>query len=116
MITIFIIMKTVELADRQRTLNLLQNIFRQAKLGALHDALARAHPVDIASQGVDLAVVADHAHGLGAAPAGEGVGTEAGVDQGHVSLEVILLQVLVVCCHLQSNPGCSLHSAEEIET
>ena len=45
--------------------------------------LAGAHPVDVAAQGVDLAVVHHVAVGVGTLPAREGVSAEAGVDQGH---------------------------------
>jgi hypothetical protein len=47
-----------------------------------HHRLAGVHPVDVAAQGVDLAVVRDVAVGVGAAPGGEGVGGEARVHQG----------------------------------
>ena len=43
--------------------------------------LARAHPVDVAHQRVDLAVVADHAVGMGELPARERVGREAAVHE-----------------------------------
>ena len=45
------------------------------------DALARSHPVDVAAQGVDFTVVRDHAVGMGAGPAGEGVGRETRVHE-----------------------------------
>ncbi len=47
-----------------------------------HLALARVHPVDVAAQRVDLAVVGDEPVRVGAGPAGEGVGGEPGVDHG----------------------------------
>ena len=43
--------------------------------------LARAHPVDVAAQRVDLAVVGDHPVRVGELPAREGVGREARVDE-----------------------------------
>ena len=43
--------------------------------------LARPHPVDVAAQRVDLAVVGDHPVRMGQLPAGEGVGGEARVHQ-----------------------------------
>ena len=58
------------------------------------------HPVFVAAQGVDFAVVAHHADRLSAVPRGESVGGEAGVDQGHVGLEVGALQILVIGDHL----------------
>ncbi len=48
--------------------------------------LARAHPVDVAHHGVDLAVVADHAVGVRELPAREGVGGEARVHERHRAL------------------------------
>ena len=80
--------------------HLEQDILRQAQLSALHDALSGTHPVHIPPQGVDFTIVANHSHGLRPAPAGEGVGAEPGVHQGHVGLEVRLLQILVVGRHL----------------
>ncbi len=44
-----------------------------------HHRLARVHPVDVAAQRVDLAVVRDVAVGVRAPPGGEGVGGEARV-------------------------------------
>lgn len=42
-----------------------------------HESTAAEHPILISAKGVDLAVVAHHADGLGAFPRGEGVGGEA---------------------------------------
>ena len=56
-------------------------------------ALAGPHPVDVAHQGVDLAVVADHPVGVGQLPAGEGVGREARVHQRHRALGALVAQV-----------------------
>ena len=61
-------------------------------LGAQH-RLPRLHPVDVAPQGVDLAVVDDVAVGVGALPAGEGVGGEPGVHQRDGSLHARVLQL-----------------------
>ena len=44
-------------------------------------AFAGVHPVDVAAQGVDLAVVGEVAVGMGAFPAREGVGAEARMHQ-----------------------------------
>ncbi len=57
--------------------------------------LARAQPVDVAAQGVDLAVVGDEAEGVRQVPRGEGVGGEALVDHGDGRLERRVLQVEV---------------------
>ena len=63
---------------------------------AVHDALTGEEPVAVAAQGVELAVVAHVAAGLGAVPARERVGAEAGVDHGEVRLVVGVAQVGVV--------------------
>ena len=44
--------------------------------------LARRHPVDVAAQRVDLAVMRDHAIGMGQLPRREGVGRESLVHEG----------------------------------
>ena len=66
--------------DRQDLLEVLAEQLR-AQL-----ALAGAHPVDVAHQRVDLAVVADHPVGVRELPAGEGVGGEARVHERHRAL------------------------------
>ena len=58
------------------------------------------HPVDVAAQRVDLAVVGDHAVGVRQLPRGEGVGGEALVHQCHRRGEPRVGQVLVVLGHL----------------
>lgn len=78
------------------TPHLEENVLWEAKLSALHDAFSGPHPVDVASEGVDLPIVPYHAHRLGPAPAREGVGAEAGVHQRHVGLELWMLQVLEI--------------------
>ena len=45
------------------------------------DGLARVHPVDVAAEGIDFAVVGDVAVGMGELPGGEGIGGEALVDE-----------------------------------
>ena len=50
-------------------------------------ALAGAHPVAVALDGVDLAVVGDEPVRVGARPGREGVGREPRVDQGELGLE-----------------------------
>ena len=47
-----------------------------------HDGLAGGHPVGVAADGVDFAVVADVAERVGERPGGEGVRREALVDHG----------------------------------
>ena len=61
-------------------------------LGAQH-RLPRLHPVDVAPEGVDLAVVDEVAVGVGPFPAREGVGGEPGVDQGDGRLHARVLQL-----------------------
>ncbi len=62
--------------------------------------LARPHPVDVAHQRVDLAVVGDHAVRVGAVPARERVGREPRVDQRERRAEPRVLQVRVERRHL----------------
>jgi hypothetical protein len=64
-----------------------------AKQRALQQGLARIHPVHIAAQGIDLAVVGNVAVGVGAFPAGEGVGGEARVNQHEGGVHVRILEV-----------------------
>ncbi len=53
----------------------------RAVQGRTEDGLAGVHPVDVAAQGVDLAVVGDVAERMGKLPGGEGIGGEALVHQ-----------------------------------
>ena len=62
--------------------------------------LAGAHPVDVAHQRVDLAVVGDHPVGVGELPAREGVGREARVDERHRALEALVDDVGVEAADL----------------
>ena len=66
----------------------------------LHHALARAHPVEVALDGVDLAVVRHHPVRVGQRPFGEGVGREALVHQRERGDHAWIGQVLVVLAHL----------------
>ena len=65
-----------------------------------HLALARVHPVDVAAQRVDLAVVGDEPVGVGAGPAGEGVGGEPGVHHGDGRRHLWIRQVRVEVAEL----------------
>jgi hypothetical protein len=56
-------------------------------------ALVRLHPVDVALEGVDLAVVGQHAERLGQPPGGEGVGRVALVKDREVGDETLVEQV-----------------------
>ena len=66
-----------------------------------HDSLAGPHGVDIAAERVDLAVVAEHALGVGPLPAGEGVGAEARVHHRYLGPQLTLPQVAVVVEQLE---------------
>ena len=59
-----------------------------------HHALARVHPVAVAEERVDLAVVAHEAVRLRPVPGGEGVGAEARVHHREVGLVVGILQIV----------------------
>ena len=67
-----------------------------AKQFGLEAHLAGVHPVDVAAQRIDLAVVDDVAVRMGTFPTGEGVGAEAGVDQGQAAGQVGFGEVGVV--------------------
>ena len=60
------------------------------------DGLARLHPVDVAAQGVDLAVVRQRAEGVGQRPRRQHVRREAAVDEGEGRLEGLLREIGVV--------------------
>ena len=62
--------------------------------------LPRRHPVDVAAQGVDFAVVGDHPVGMGEPPGREGVGGETLMDQRQRRLEARVGEVLVVARQL----------------
>ena len=61
-------------------------VMRQARLVALH-------PVDVAQKRVDLAIVCQHAEGLGEAPVREGVGRVALVEDRKARGEALIQQV-----------------------
>ena len=65
-----------------------------------HRRLARRHPVHVAAQRVDLAVVRDHPVGMGERPGREGIGGEALVDQRQRRLEVLVVQIGIVGAEL----------------
>ena len=58
-----------------------------------HRPFARPHPVAVAGQRVDLAVVGDHPVGVGELPAGEGVGGEARVHQRQRRLGALVAEL-----------------------
>ena len=81
--------------DRQHLLEVVAE-----QLGA-QLRLARAHPVDVALQRVDLAVVGDHPVRVRELPARERVGREARVDERQRGLRALVLQVGVVAQQLR---------------
>src|SRR3712207_7361395 len=60
-----------------------------------YTTLFRSHPVDIALQRIDLAVVTEEPEWLRAFPRGERVRAEAGVGDGHLAGEPRVAQVEV---------------------
>ena len=66
-----------------------------AEQGGLELGLPGVHPVDVAPEGVDFAVVGQVPVGVGQAPTAQGVGAEAGVDQRKSADQVLVLQVQV---------------------
>ena len=69
-----------------------------------HRRLARRHPVVVAAQRVDLAVVGDHPVGMRQRPGRERVGREALVHQRERALEIRLVQVADSRCRA-GRPG-----------
>ena len=68
----------------------------RTQLRRLHGLAPRRHPVDVAAQRVDLAVVAEEAEGLGQAPRGKGVGGKALVHQRQRGLGPFILEVAII--------------------
>ncbi len=67
-----------------------------AELGRRYGGLARRHPVDVAAQRVDLAVVRHHAIGMRELPRRERVGREALMHERHRRDDARIGEVLVV--------------------
>ena len=65
-----------------------------------HRRLPRRHPVVVAAQRVDLAVVRDHAVGMRERPGREGVGREALMHQRERALEIRIVQVGIIGAEL----------------
>ena len=59
------------------------------------ELLAGGHPVAVALDGVDLAIVAHHAEGLAERPCGEGVGGETLVVEADRGLEIRVAEIVV---------------------
>ena len=66
----------------------------------LHRSLTCGHPVDVAAQRVDFAVVGDHAVGVRQRPCREGVGRKALMHQRECADEIVLVQVGIVLAEL----------------
>ena len=81
----------------------------RAKHGRVELGLAGANPVDVAAQGVDLAVVDDIAVGVRALPAGRGVSGVAGVHEGQRRLCGGVVQVQVEVTHLGGDEHALVH-------
>ena len=82
----------VGLAMRDQRPHLIEVSAEQIRF---HRAAARIHPVHIAANRVDLAIVRDQTIGVGQPPAGEGVGREALVHQTHGGLALRIAQIIV---------------------
>ena len=77
--------------------------------GAVQIGLAGANPVDVALEGVDLAVVDDKAVGVRALPAGRGVGGVARVDERHGRLDGGVVEVDEEAAHLRGDQHALVH-------
>jgi hypothetical protein len=87
----------VALAFEADRVQLLQVVAQHRRL---HHAFAGAHPVEVALDGVDLAVVRHHPVRVSERPFGEGVGRETLVHQRQRRDDARVLQVLVVLADL----------------
>ena len=65
-----------------------------------HARLARRHPVEVAAQRVDLAVMGDHAVGVSELPRREGVGGEALMHERERRGEARVMQVGIIAAEL----------------
>ena len=82
------------IGDRPQPADVLAVQFR------MHRGLARRHPVDVAAQRVDLAVMGDHPVRMRQRPGREGVGREPLMHQRQRALEIGLAQVGIVLAEL----------------
>ncbi len=67
-----------------------------------HGFLTGQHTVNVASNGIDLSVVRDHAIGMRAVPGGSGIGGEAGVHDGNGRLVIPILQIVIEFAQLHN--------------
>ena len=79
--------------------------------GAVQVGLAGANPVDIALEGIDLAVVDDKAVGVRALPTGCGVGGVARVDERHGRLDGGVVEVDEEAAHLRGDEHALVHDS-----
>ena len=77
--------------------------------GAVQIGLAGANPVDVALEGVDLAVVDDKAVGVRTLPTGRGVGGVARVDERHGRLDGGVVEVDEEAAHLRGDQHALVH-------
>ena len=77
--------------------------------GAVQVGFAGANPVDVALEGVDLAVVDDKAVGVRALPAGRGVGGVARVDERHGRLDGGVVEIDEEAAHLRGDQHALVH-------
>ncbi len=76
----------------------LGNVVAEERRG--NGSLPCGHPVDVAAQRIDLAVMRNHAIGMRELPGREGVGREALVHECDGRLEALVGEVLVIGTHL----------------
>ena len=79
--------------------------------GAVQVGFAGADPVDVALEGVDLAVVDDKAVGVRTLPAGRGVGGVARVDERHGRLDGGVVEVDEEAAHLRGDQHALVHDS-----
>ena len=77
--------------------------------GAVQVGFAGADPVDVALEGVDLAVVDDKAVGVRALPTGRGVGGVARVDECHGRLDGGVVEIDEEAAHLRGDQHALVH-------
>ena len=79
--------------------------------GAVQVGFAGANPVDVALEGVDLAVVDDKAVGVRALPAGRGVGGVARVNERHGRLNGRVVEIDEEAAHLRGDEHALVHDS-----
>ena len=77
--------------------------------GAVQVGFAGANPVDVALEGVDLAVVDDKAVGVRTLPTGSGVGRVARVDERHGRFDGGIVEVNEEAAHLRGDEHALVH-------